>query len=192
MKIPILTRSTKRRKISSRFILTTKCPRFFLLTTRWKSKKAASGIGDFEYAIERERGFDFHEDLFQPFVLKFDLSAAAIVIASTEKRDWKMVADSEKSEIRRREKLIEQAGAADDFTAQLVLAADQFIVARGDGKTIIAGYPWFSDWGRDTMIALERFDSGDKARRDCEKHFAGIFRAHFRRNAAEPFSRRGR
>ena len=42
---------------------------------------------------------------------------------------------------------------------QLVLAADQFIVHRegpggGEGKTIIAGYPWFSDWGRDTMIAL--------------------------------------
>lgn len=41
---------------------------------------------------------------------------------------------------------------------QLVLAADQFIVKRttpaGDGHTIIAGYPWFSDWGRDTMIAL--------------------------------------
>ena len=37
---------------------------------------------------------------------------------------------------------------------QLVLAADQFIVARGEGQTVIAGYPWFSDWGRDTMIAL--------------------------------------
>ena len=39
-------------------------------------------------------------------------------------------------------------------TMQLVLAADQFIVARGEGQTVIAGYPWFSDWGRDTMIAL--------------------------------------
>jgi predicted glycogen debranching enzyme len=37
---------------------------------------------------------------------------------------------------------------------QLVLAADQFIVDRGEGKTILAGYHWFSDWGRDTMIAL--------------------------------------
>ncbi len=36
----------------------------------------------------------------------------------------------------------------------LALAADQFIVKRGDGHTVIAGYPWFSDWGRDTMIAL--------------------------------------
>jgi len=46
-----------------------------------------------------------------------------------------------------------------DWINHLVLAADQFIVSRPlpeepEGKTIIAGYPWFSDWGRDTMIAL--------------------------------------
>ncbi|MGI8556175.1 MAG: amylo-alpha-1,6-glucosidase, partial [Pyrinomonadaceae bacterium] len=57
-------------------------------------------------------------------------------------------------EIERRNSLTETAEAADDFTKQLVLAADQFIVSRGAGKTVIAGYPWFSDWGRDTMIAL--------------------------------------
>ena len=110
---------------------------------------------DFEYAIEKERGFDFHEDLFQPFILKFDLSEKeAIVFASTEKHDVSFADNLENVEILRREKLIETANAKDDFTKQLVLAADQFIVSRGDGKTIIAGYPWFSDWGRDTMIAL--------------------------------------
>ena len=36
----------------------------------------------------------------------------------------------------------------------LTSAADQYIVSRGDKKTVIAGYHWFSDWGRDTMIAL--------------------------------------
>jgi len=45
--------------------------------------------------------------------------------------------------------------AVETFTARLSLAADQFIVRREDGlHTILAGYPWFSDWGRDTMIAL--------------------------------------
>ena len=51
------------------------------------------------------------------------------------------------------------ASAAPAWTRQLVLAADQIIVKRGlpeeaDGKSIIAGYHWFGDWGRDTMIAL--------------------------------------
>ena len=40
------------------------------------------------------------------------------------------------------------------FVRALTRAADQFLVARGDLTTVIAGYPWFSDWGRDTMIAL--------------------------------------
>ena len=109
----------------------------------------------FQYAIEKERGFDSSEDLFQPFALNFDLTTeAATVIVSTEMRNYTDAAKFEKSEIARREKLIEIAGAKDDFTKQLVLAADQFIVKRGAGKTVIAGYPWFSDWGRDTMIAL--------------------------------------
>jgi predicted glycogen debranching enzyme len=46
-------------------------------------------------------------------------------------------------------------GSSHDLTARLTLAADQFIVQREDGlHTVLAGYPWFSDWGRDTMIAL--------------------------------------
>lgn len=109
---------------------------------------------NFEYAIEKERGFDFREDLFQPFALKFDLSDSAIVIVSTEKQIVASAKKFEKAEIKRREDLIIKAQATDDFKAQLVLAADQFIVKRGEGKTVIAGYHWFSDWGRDTMIAL--------------------------------------
>ena len=43
-----------------------------------------------------------------------------------------------------------EAGAP--FAAQLELAAKQFVVRRGEGKTVIAGYPWFLDWGRDSLI----------------------------------------
>ncbi len=55
--------------------------------------------------------------------------------------------------------LIDQAPSNQAEIGQLVLAADQFIVNRShpldpEGKTVLAGYPWFSDWGRDTMIAL--------------------------------------
>ncbi len=129
-------------------------PKLFLNHNAHQIEKTGFWYRNFEYAIERDRGFDFTEDLFQLFALKFDLSAAATVTVSTEKQDFLEAETLEKAEIRRRESLIEIAGAKDDFTKQLVLAADQFIVARGDGKTIIAGYHWFSDWGRDTMIAL--------------------------------------
>ncbi len=109
---------------------------------------------NFEYAIEKERGFDYSEDLFQPFALKFDLNEAATIVVSTEKQNPHAAKKYESAERKRRENLIKKAEATDDFTRQLILAADQFIVSRGAGKTIIAGYPWFSDWGRDTMIAL--------------------------------------
>ena len=109
---------------------------------------------NFEYAIERERGFDFTESLFQPFSMNFDLATDAVVIVSTEPKQIDDAKTFEKSEISRRAKLIKASGVTDEFEKQLVLAADQFIVSRGTGKTVIAGYHWFSDWGRDTMIAL--------------------------------------
>lgn len=66
------------------------------------------------------------------------------------------VEDMIREERKRLERLQKQAGMSDETAAALVKAADQFIVRREstEGKSIIAGYPFFGDWGRDTMIAL--------------------------------------
>lgn len=110
---------------------------------------------NFAYSIEKERGFDFIEDLYQPFEIRFDLAdEPATLLATTDKNGDFDYAALENAEIDRRNALIGKAAATGDFEKQLVLAADQFIVARGTGETVIAGYPWFSDWGRDTMISL--------------------------------------
>ncbi|HEX8708187.1 MAG TPA: amylo-alpha-1,6-glucosidase [Pyrinomonadaceae bacterium] len=123
---------------------------------------------NFEYERERERGFDFTEDLFSPFALGFDLSrgAGASLIASTERRDIEGSAALRQSELERRSRilaaaqpgdgsgLVARSSAPDDLLRALKAAAAQFIVARDTRQTIIAGYHWFSDWGRDTMIAL--------------------------------------
>lgn len=118
------------------------------------TEKTGFWYRNFEYAIEKERGFDHSEDLFQPFSMKFDLTGGADVIVSADGNAGASADSLEETEIARRSALIELAGAEDNLSMHLVLAADQFIVARGDGQTVIAGYPWFSDWGRDTMIAL--------------------------------------
>src|SRR5262249_54723410 len=55
---------------------------------------------------------------------------------------------------KRREELAASAPNGDPFVRTLAVAADQFLVRRGDDWTVIAGYPWFTDWGRDTMISL--------------------------------------
>jgi len=119
-------------------------------------RKAGDWYRNFEYDAERERGLDFVEDLFNPLVLRFDLDVRrpATVIASTERRDVAQASEFRKAEIARRLKIIASSPVADTFAKDLTSAADQYIVARGDKKTVIAGYHWFSDWGRDTMVAL--------------------------------------
>ncbi len=111
---------------------------------------------NFEYEREKERGLDSVEDLYSPFSLRFDLAgnSSAAIIASTEQREVVDAHRLQEAEIQRRARIVHRAPAEDAFARQLTAAADQFIVARGDQKSVIAGYPWFGDWGRDTMISL--------------------------------------
>lgn len=111
---------------------------------------------NFEYDVERERGLDYREDLFCPFVATFDMvrHSAATIIASTNQRKAVEAPALRVKEIARRAN-VQRTSPSDDPLAQaLASAADQFIVRRGDVNTVIAGYHWFGDWGRDTMIAL--------------------------------------
>jgi predicted glycogen debranching enzyme len=111
---------------------------------------------NFEYERERERGLDSLEDLYSPFLLRFDLAqnSLAAVVASTLQHDVTEAPQLKESETRRRSRMVRESPLADPFATVLTCAADQFIVARGDQKSVIAGYPWFGDWGRDTMISL--------------------------------------
>jgi len=111
----------------------------------------------FEYLEEKKRGLDFGEDLFSYGVFQSSLSNGDCVgvIVSTQDpsgRDPLTLYDQEK---RRRLDLLKKLPKSDKFSKMLVLAADQFVVRREkDLRSIIAGYHWFTDWGRDTMIAL--------------------------------------
>lgn len=73
-----------------------------------------------------------------------------------EGKTERLTDELQKQEKERLEKLLEQAGLKNECARELVRGADQFVVGRDStkGKTIIAGYPFFADWGRDTMIAL--------------------------------------
>ncbi len=131
-------------------------PTLYLAHNAIESKYTGDWYRNFEYEVERERGLDFTEDLFNPCVLRFDLRAVheASIIASTERRDVARVAEYRQAEITRRRNVALSSPIVDEFVRDLTTVADQYIVARGDQKTVIAGYHWFSDWGRDTMIAL--------------------------------------
>jgi predicted glycogen debranching enzyme len=131
-------------------------PSLHLAHNAVKIQRTGDWYRNFEYDAERERGLDFREDLFNPLLLRFDLCAdrQALTIASTERRDVANVDKYRLTAIRRHRDAVLSSPIEDDFARSLAAAAHQYIVARGDQKTVIAGYHWFSDWGRDTMIAL--------------------------------------
>jgi len=110
----------------------------------------------FEYAVERERGLDYEEDLFNPFTLRFDMGGGntAAVIASTEILEAGSAETLRLGELERRSQIVSRVAGAEELVQTLTAAADHFIVSRENQKTVVAGYPWFTDWGRDTMIAL--------------------------------------
>lgn len=110
----------------------------------------------FEYPVEQYRGLDFQEDLLNHGTFFRDIQSGDRIgiIVSTQPVNGRDSFALAEQEIARRRNLI-VAQQESDFKKQLMLAADQFIVARGSElKTVIAGYHWFTDWGRDTMISL--------------------------------------
>jgi predicted glycogen debranching enzyme len=114
-----------------------------------------------DYPVERERGLQSTEDHFIPGYFVVELkpweNKCITLISTIEKeisnKDGVAIIAEEEERIK---KLLDITGYKDDFALKLAAAADNFIVHREstEGKTIIAGYPWFTDWGRDTMIAL--------------------------------------
>jgi predicted glycogen debranching enzyme len=107
---------------------------------------------NFLYSEELARGLDAVEDLASPGVFEFSLShkPAVLMLAA----EGHAITDIESIEARHAQvRTIEQA-RRQYFSNPLERAADAYLVSRGKGKTLIAGYPWFGDWGRDTCIAL--------------------------------------
>ena len=107
-----------------------------------------------EYEVERRRGLQWREDAFSPgrFEAEVDGRLSFSIIASLHRSSPEGAGALLVREEDRVNRLL--AAGGDPRSGVLAAGADQFLVRRGDGKSIIAGYPWFNDWGRDAMIAL--------------------------------------
>ena len=106
---------------------------------------------NFLYAEEQLRGLDATEDLASPGVVTWDLSSPAVLLLTTDP-DLEILRDATAVEAFDRIRTRERRRRS--FACPLHRAADAYLVKRGEGKTIVAGYPWFTDWGRDTFIAI--------------------------------------
>lgn len=97
---------------------------------------------DFSYAEDAARGLGDGEDLMSPGILRFTLPGDAVLALRADTPGTAPIADLVSAEKPRR------ARPARD------VAADMYLAQRGAGQTILAGFPWFTDWGRDTFIAM--------------------------------------
>ncbi|TLY58011.1 MAG: hypothetical protein E6K48_14075, partial [Gammaproteobacteria bacterium] len=133
-----------------------------VLTDRGDFQREPDWYWNFYHRAEAERGLDATEDLFRPGTFRVRLEPRDVVtlIATAESEFDPPATAFDREHKRRRSLLRATPSGAPDWIKRLTLAADQFIVRRSApggelrGTTVIAGYPWFSDWGRDTMIAL--------------------------------------
>jgi predicted glycogen debranching enzyme len=185
------------------FWLTTHAPADFTQTGVW--------YWNFVYRRELERGYTERDDLYLPGLLRANLNPgqSLTLVASTEPPDQTalLVPGALERERTRQQRLVRAAGIRskaadadpsdpsaplDAFTAQLVRAADTFIVSRDlqrDGATqqvptVIAGYHWFADWGRDTMICLPGLSLPTGRVREANKILRTF--AHFAREGLLP------
>lgn len=110
---------------------------------------------NFQYDEERARGLDFAEDLASPGELTWDLEAGeAVWLLASEESGPGLAVEHEPVRVLAVRVRSFEAVRRGQFPTPLHRAADAYLVRRGDERTIMAGYPWFTDWGRDTFIAL--------------------------------------
>jgi predicted glycogen debranching enzyme len=150
--------------------------RMQLIGTRGALTLDEKGASDIPYQMEETRGYQWKGSLWSPGYFRADAAAGESVSLIASAEHWETilalspeVAAAAETERRRRLIAIGDRPDTDTFAAELMLAADQFIIrpagrveesararAAGDEvRTVIAGYHWFTDWGRDTMISLE-------------------------------------
>jgi len=142
---------------------------FYLLSADAACEPRQDWYRDCYFAEETERGLEDREDhlLAAVFRAKLNVGSTVTIVATTEANASLDVETARAERANYDVKLFQRWQARDESYAekapswlwQLILAADQFIVKRSlpelpDGRSIIAGYHWFGDWGRDTMISL--------------------------------------
>ena len=102
-----------------------------------------------EYPEEQKRGYDYSEDLFTPGFFELDAKEGDVIVFSASTREEKPSGLKSKFT-----KTVSGKTPRNSYTHCLETAAQQFIEKRNGQTLIIAGFPWFGSWGRDTFIAL--------------------------------------
>jgi len=109
-----------------------------------------------QYPVEQQRGLDYAEDWWSPGEFTFHLATKqeATLVFTSENIEHLDVQALVVAEKKRRARIKDAAPGGDPLAHQLWRAAERYLSERGPRQTVIAGYPWFTDWGRDAFISL--------------------------------------
>lgn len=132
-------------------------PEIYIRVDGMEFSKFGVWYKNMEYEMEQERGLNYQEDLFNPgrYTAYIKGEKTITVILSDHDVSGYDVKELRERELKRQGELLWQAKSKDNIERDLILSADKFIVRKKDNlKSILAGYHWFSDWGRDAMISL--------------------------------------
>jgi predicted glycogen debranching enzyme len=130
-------------------------PILYLKNTSGNYVKTGYWYKNFEYEREKERGLPFQEDNYNPgyFEIEINTNTKLGIFASTEFIENISFLNLKNKEEERLKKIESLCETDENFIKTLFLTSSSFIVKR-EPLSIIAGYHWFSDWGRDAMISL--------------------------------------
>jgi predicted glycogen debranching enzyme len=109
-----------------------------------------------QFPVERQRGLDCEEDWWSPGEFRFEIEPGeerTLVLTSEQGDGLDPMAMAKREHLRRKRSDHVEPGT-DTLAESLRCATGAYLSERGTGKTVIAGYPWFTDWGRDTFISL--------------------------------------
>jgi len=125
-----------------------------------------------EYTEEQKRGYDYSEDLFSPGFFEVNAAKGDVIVLSASTKEETPAGFKTKFT-----RTVKSKIPRSDFGNSLRNSAQQFIEKRGDDTNIIAGYPWFGSWGRDTFISLP----GLALARTSEDLYAAVLDTQVRR-----------
>lgn len=140
-------------------------PIFIQINGKSKFYPSPVWYNNFEYLVEKERGFDWREDLFLPGIFEIPVKKGSTVIISASldiyheklEKIWAAERTRRTRETLKNEKIVKKFENREDkiHVRNLIASGQQFLIKSPSGRpAIIAGYHWFGDWGRDALISL--------------------------------------
>jgi predicted glycogen debranching enzyme len=131
-------------------------PYLYAASSRGEYYKNGEWYYNFQYFREKERGLDFEEDLFHPgtFAISLAPGEKVFIAASTDPINEISGEMWQENEEERLKNLLRYFPVDYPAAQKLALSSDAFVVKTFAGTSVIAGYPWFNEWGRDTFISI--------------------------------------